>query len=234
MEEKIKKALRKFFKEEKKPELLAAYLFYLGVKHGISPVLFPQEKRIYQSMDQLIKHLESLGKLWRETEIKVQFGKQNVNSETKKIYICPFTGKAFGDNTSLNPQDAIYDWVSKCPENNERVGGLKVKRFFVSEDPNVIAEYIEERKEPILKTVFSSAITGKLFNSKEAVIKDFKENHVRPMSLMEVQSQNRFEIEEGFLKFCKEALEEGRVASFVEALSGESEFEEHISGWFEE
>lgn len=234
MEEKIKKELKQFFKEEKKPELLSAYLYYLSLKHHIDPVLFPQEKRIYQSMKALIDHLESEGKLWRETEIKVQFGRQNVNGETKKIYICPFTGKAFGDNTSLTPQDDIYDWVSKCPENTERVNGLRVKRFYVSEDPKVIAEYVEERKEPIIKKVFSSAVTGKLFNSKEDVIKDFKANHTRAMSFMEVQSQNRFEIEEGFLKFCQDALSESEVAAFVEMMAAEKEFEPLISDWFED
>lgn len=234
MNDKIKKGLKEFFKREKNPELLETYLHYLGLKEKISPVLFPQEKRIYQSIDQLMEHLEKEGKLWRETEIKVQFGRQNVNAETKKIYICPFTGKAFGDNTCLNPQDAIYDWVSKCPENTERVGGMRVKRFYVSEDPKVIAEYVQERSEPIIKKVFSSAVTGKLFNSKEDVIKDFKANHTRAMTFVEVQSQNRFEIEEGFLAFCQEALGQEKVAEFVEMMAAEKEFEPFISDWFEE
>lgn len=74
--------------------------------------------------------------------------------QQRKIYICPFTGKVFGDNTHPNPQDAIYDWVSKCPENKERLDGIKVKRFFVSEDPDVIKNYIQKRREPISKIVF--------------------------------------------------------------------------------
>ena len=51
------------------------------------------------------------GKLWRETEIKIQVGQPSVNEDTQKIYICPFTGKVFGDNTHPNPQDAIYEPV---------------------------------------------------------------------------------------------------------------------------
>ena len=44
----------------------------------------------------------------------------------------------------------------------------------ISEDPEVIKNYIKRRKEPIKKVVYSSAITGKLFNTKGAVIEDFK------------------------------------------------------------
>jgi hypothetical protein len=161
--ESLKNELDSFLKKNRKADLITTYLFYLEKKHHIRPVLFAREKMIYQSQEDLVKTLEEQGKLWRETEIKIQFGEQSVNDQTKKIYICPFTGKVFGDNTHPNPQDAIYDWVSKCPENTERVGGLKVKRFFVSEDPDVIKNYIIKRKEPVTKIVFSSAVTGKLF-----------------------------------------------------------------------
>ena len=232
LEENLKKELKEFFKKNKKPELLATYLFYLEHKYPIAPVLFPMEKKIYQNLKILTEVLEKSGKLWRETEIKVLFGKQSVNAETKKIYICPFSGKAFGDNTCLNPQDAIYDWVSKCPENKERVAGMKVKRFFVSEDPKVIAEYIEERKEPIVKTVFSSVVSGKLFNSKKAVMDDFKANFIKKMSLLEVQSQNRFEIDEAFVAVIKEHLSQEKVAQFVEDLSEDESFEALIAHWF--
>src|SRR5205807_1778369 len=105
----------------------------------------------------------------------------------------------------------IYDWVANCPENKERVGGLKVKRFFVSEDPEVIKNYIVKRKEPITKIVYSSVVTGKLFNSKAAIIEDFLKNQLKPLSLVEVPSQNRFQIEEHFLKFIQIQLEESRI-----------------------
>ncbi len=232
--ENLKDELHKFLKKNKKADLITTYLFFLEKKHRICPVLFIRDKTIYQSQEQLLKRLEDEGKLWRETEIKIQMGQPTVNVETKKIYICPFTGKVFGDNTHPNPQDAIYDWVSKCPENTERVGGLRVKRFFVSEDPEVIANYIVKRKEPVTKIVFSSAVTGKLFNSKEAVIDDFLKNQLKPLSLTEVPSQNRFQIEALFLAFIQQQLEESRIASFVEAMGKIDEFSSFMEQWLEE
>lgn len=230
----LKDELFSYLKKNKKIDLITAYLFFLEKKYLLKPVLFPKDKVIYQSQEDLIKKLESQGKLWRETEIKIQFGQESVNSETKKIYICPFTGKVFGDNTHPNPQDAIYDWVSTCPQNTERSGGLKVKRFFVSEDPEVIKNYIGKHKEPISKIVFSSAVTGKLFNSKNAVIEDFIKNQIKPLSLIEVPGQNRFQIEENFLTFIQQQLEESRIAEFVEALSAWDEFSSYIEQWMEE
>ncbi len=232
--ETLKEELQKFFKKNRKADLITTYLFFLEKKYNIQPVLFLRDKTIYQSQEELTKRLEEQGKLWRETEIKIQFGQQMVNDQTKKIYICPFTGKVFGDNTHPNPQDAIYDWVSKCPENHERSGGLKVKRFFVSEDPEVIKNYIGKRKEPIAKIVFSSAISGKLFNSKASVIEDFVKNQLKPLSLIEVPGQNRFQIEEKFLSFIQTQLDEARIASFVEALSETDELSTYTEQWTEE
>jgi hypothetical protein len=228
-----KTELLKFLKKNRSADLVTAYLAFVESKHRLQPVLFPRDKMIYQSIEDLIKALESQGKLCRETEITIQFGQQNVNEATKKIYICPFTGKVFGDNTCPNPQDAIYDWVASCPENKERVGGLPVKRFFVSEDPDVIKNYISERKSSIKKVVYSSAVTGKLFNSKAAVIDDFKKNHVKILTLLEVQNQNRFQIEEQFLDFIQNHLTEDKIASFVEALSQHTEFASYLAKWVE-
>ncbi|HSX03818.1 MAG TPA: DUF2709 domain-containing protein [Rhabdochlamydiaceae bacterium] len=232
--EQLRKELEKFLHKNRKTDLVTAYLYFLEKKHQIKPVLFAREKMIYQSLDEVIKKLEDQGKLWRETEIKIQFGQESVNAQTKKIYICPFTGKVFGDNTHPNPQDAIYDWVAKCPENTERMGGLKVKRFFVSEDPEVIKNYIVKRKEPITKIVYSSVITGKLFNSKASVIDDFIKNQTKSLTLIEVPSQNRFQIEERFLQFIQEHLDEKKISEFVEALSEFKEFSQFIEGWLEE
>ena len=170
----VKDELAAFLKENPKVDLLTAYLFFLSRKHKIEPVIYLKDKTIYRSKDELLKRLEEEGKLYRETEIKIQFNKESVNEETTKIYICPFSGKAFGNNTFANPLDAIYEWVSNCPENTERVGGLKAKKFFVSEDPEVIKNYIQKRKEPIKKIVFSSIASGKLYNNKQTVIADFK------------------------------------------------------------
>lgn len=232
--ESLKEELYKFFKKNRKADLITTYLFFLEKKYHIQPVLFLREKTIYQSQDNLVRRLEEQGKLWRETEIKIQFGQQMVNEQTQKIYICPFTGKVFGDNTHPNPQDAIYDWVSKCPENTERSGGLKVKRFFVSEDPEVIKNYIGKRKEPITKVVFSSVISGKLFNSKAAVVEDFFKNQLKPLSLIEVPGQNRFQIEENFLQFIQKQLQEGEIANFVESLSSIKELAPFTEQWTEE
>lgn len=231
LSEEIKKNLLQFLQKNTKADLIAVYLLYLEKKFQIKPVLFPKEKMIYQGVEDLIQKLEKDNKLWRETEITIQFGQQSVNEQTQKIYICPFTGKVFGDNTHPNPQDAIYDWVSECPENTERVGGLKAKRFFVSEDPEVIKNYIKQRKAPIKKVVFSSAITGKLFNSKKAVIDDFKTHHIKFMTLFEVQKQNRFQIEEHLLHFLQKHLTEDKIAGFVEALSEIEEFQPYLKQW---
>jgi hypothetical protein len=197
----LKQDLKDYLSENPHPELVATYLFFVEKKFNINPVLFAGGKTIFQSADDAVRHLEREGKLWHEAEIKITFSHEAVNDATRKIYICPFSGKVFGDNTHPNPQDAIYDWVAKCPENTERVGGLKSKRFFVSEDPEVIASYIPKQKpkEPIKKVVYSSVLNGKLFNSKQAVIEDFKRNYLKPLSINEVQGQNRFQIEDSFL-----------------------------------
>jgi hypothetical protein len=232
--EEQKKALAQFLSETPGPELVNTYLRYLEKKFNLEPVVFVKDKIIFQSADEVVKILEKEGKLWHETEIKIGFGNAAVNEQTKKIYICPFTGKVFGDNTHPNPQDAIYDWVSKCPENTERVGGLRVKRFFVSEDPEVIKNYADKTKptkEPVTKIVFSSVLSGKLFNSKEAVVEDFKRNYLKPVSLVEVQNQNRFQIEEHFLDFIQKQLAEDKITAFVEALAEHEEFLPYVQQW---
>lgn len=232
--ENLKEEVLDFLKKNKKADVVTTYLYFLEKKLKIQPVLFIREKKIYQSKDGLIKNLESQGKLWRETEIKIHFQKESVNDQTTKVYICPFTGKVFGNNTHPNPQDAIYDWVSTCPENTERIDGLRVKRFFVSEDPEVIANYIVKRKEPISKTVYSSAVTGKLFNSKAAVIEDFVHNQIKSIPLVEVPSQNRFQMDDELLKFIQDKLQEDKISEFVEALSDLPEFASFVEGWLDE
>ncbi|MCE2982827.1 MAG: DUF2709 domain-containing protein [Parachlamydia sp.] len=232
--EEQKKELEQFLDENRPAELINTYLHFLERKFDLQPVLFPKEKTIYQSAQECIQQLEKEDKLWHETEIKIGFGHASVNDDTTKIYICPFTGKVFGDNTHPNPQDAIYDWVSRCPENTERSGGLRVKRFFVSEDADVIKSYIDKtksRKEAIKKVVFSSVLSGKLFNSKEAVIEDFKKNYLKKLSLVEVQNQNKFKIEDHFLAFIQKYLVEDKITSFVEALAEYEEFIPYVERW---
>lgn len=234
--EEQRKVLEQFLDENRPAELINTYLCYVEHKFNLNPVLFPKDKIIYQSTEDAVRQLESEDKLWHETEIKIGFGHASVNEETKKIYICPFTGKVYGDNTHPNPQDAIYDWVSKCPENTERVGGLRVKRFFVSEDPEVIKSYIDKtklKKAPIKKVVYSSVLSGKLFNSKEAVIDDFKKNYLKKLSLVEVQNQNKFKIEDHFLAIIQKQLVEDKITAFVEALAEFDEFLPYVERWIE-
>lgn len=228
-------ALENFLNENHHAELLNTYLRFLELKFNLQPVVLLSDKIIYQSEEEAVRNAEETGKLWRETEIKIGFSNLSVNEQTKKIYICPFTGKVFGDNTHPNPQDAIYDWVSKCPENKERIGGLRVKRFYVSEDLDVIKSYYENKpkKEPITKVVFSSALSGKLFNSKHSVIDDFKKNYLKPISLLEVQNQNRFQIEEKLLDLIQKNLAEEKVSAFVEALADYETFVPYIEQWID-
>lgn len=228
-------SLEKFLRDHKPPELVSTYLFYVEEKFGIQPVLYAKEKTIYQSAEDAISILGKKGALWHETEIKIGTDTRAVNEHTKKIYICPFSGKVFGDNTHPNPLDAIYDWVSKCPENTERLGGLRVKRFHVSEDPEMLQEYMKKTpaKQPVKKVVFSSGLSGKLFHSKEGLIADFKKNYLKTLSLLDVQNQNRFTIEEHFLKFIQEQIAEEKVTAFVEALAAYPQFMPYVEYWTE-
>lgn len=231
----LKDALLDFLNKNRHAELLNTYLFFVENKFNLHPVLFPKEKTIYQSADDVVKRLEKEGKLWHEAEIKIGYHNPSVNEQTQKIYICPFTGKVFGDNTHPNPQDAIYDWVSKCPENKERQGGLRVKRFFVSEDPGVIQSYIAKTKpqNTITKVVFSSVLSGKLFSTKAGVVEDFKKNYLKDLSLMEVQNQNTYTIEEHFLAFIQKYLVEDKITQFVESLAEIDEFAPFVQQWLE-
>ncbi|MDF2577254.1 MAG: hypothetical protein K0S74_738 [Chlamydiales bacterium] len=232
--EDLKHSLEQYLKKHRKIDLVNVYLYYVQQRYEVHPVIFLKGKKIYLTEDEILKELEAQGQLWRETEVKITLGQPTVNEQTKKIYICPFCGKVFGDNTHPNPQDAIYDWVSKCPENKEKVGGLKVKRFYVSDDPEMIKNYITERKATIKKVAYSSVLSGKLFNSKTGVIDDFRRNQLRAISLAEVQNQNKFEIADNFLEFIHKHLQEERITSFVEALAQDSRFEQYVNQWFDE
>ena len=77
--ESLKEELLNFLKKNRKADLITTYLYFLEKKHNISPVLFPRDKMIYQSQEDIIKRLEEQGKLWRETEIKIQMGQPSVN-----------------------------------------------------------------------------------------------------------------------------------------------------------
>jgi len=229
----LRTELRNFLKQHPKCDLVSAYLYYLSKRFGVHPVVYPPGKMIFRSLDDAVKRLEEQEKLWRETEIRISYQRRTVNENTKKIYICPFSGKAFGDNTCANPLDAIYDHVSKCPENTEITGGLKTKRFFVSEDPEVIQGYVQERKAPITKRAYTSVASGKLYGSKETLVQDFCSTYLKEIDLVDVQNQNRFEIETSFLDFIQTYLNEEKITEFVEELAEEEEFIPYVSQWVE-
>ncbi|MGZ3733159.1 MAG: DUF2709 domain-containing protein, partial [Parachlamydiaceae bacterium] len=87
--EELKSSLESYLKKNSSAELLNVYLFFIEDKYNIQPVLFPKEKIIYQSSENVIEKLEKADKLWHETEIKIGFSNLNVNAQSKKIYICP-------------------------------------------------------------------------------------------------------------------------------------------------
>ncbi len=229
----LKKDFLSYLKHKRKPDLVTNYLFFVEKRDKLSPVACPRHKMIFRSLEEATAILEKSGRLWRETRIHIGHEAAHVNEQTQKIYICPFSGKVFGDNTHPNPQDAIYDWVANCPENTERKDGLVVKRFFVSEDPEIIKNYIEKSVEPITKVVFSSSVTGALYQNKETIVEEFKEKYVKPISLEEIQNQNRFEIETHFLEYIQHQLAEAAITEFIENLAEHEEFMPYIQKWLE-
>lgn len=228
---KVKESLKKYLREHKKCDLVTAYLHFVEQTHNVQPIAFIPERIVFTNKAAALEILDHEGKISRETEIKITFENGSVNSETRKIYICPFSGKVFGDNTHPNPQDAIYDWVSHCKENNEFIGGLKAKRFYISEDPEVIKNYLSPPAKTITRKVYSSAVNGKLFNSKEAALADCLQHYFKPMSLAEVQNQNRYQMHESLLKILQEELDESKIEAFVEALSGDLNFKSYVDSW---
>ena len=70
---------------------------------------------------------------------------------------------------------------------------------------------MESGDRAVENTVFSSYITGKLFNSPEAVVEDLTKNFLKPMALSDAASQNRFQLEDDLLQFIQEYLEEGKI-----------------------
>ena len=229
----LKKDFLSYLKPKRKPDLITSYLYYLAKRDLIAPVACPRYKLIFKSLEDAMSILEKDSRIWRETRIIIGQESVSVDEQTKKIYICPFSGKVFADNTHPNPQDAIYDWVSKCPQNTERKDGLVVKRFFVSEDPEIIKNYIEKTNKPVTKVVFSSALTGALYQNKETIIDEFKKDYLKPFALEEIQNQNRFEIESGLLDYVQGQLEEEKVSGFIEGLAEHEEFMPYIEKWLE-
>lgn len=232
--EDLRKDFLGYLKHKRKLDLITNYLYFVSKKYDIHPIVSPKHKMIFRNLDEAMEILEKEKKIWRETQVRIGQEQALVNDQTKKIYICPFSGKVFADNTHPNPQDAIYDWVAHCPQNTERKDGLVVKRFFVSEDPEMISNYIEKCDDPITKVVFSSVLTGALYNSKEVIIDEFKKDFIKSISLEEIQNQNRYELESNFLHFIQSELAEEKVTQFIETLAEYEEFLPYIQKWLED
>lgn len=224
--------LKQYLSRSREASLLSAYLLFLEEREKLAPVVFLAERTIYKNREEVLFQLEKDRTLWRETEIIVVSGQASINAETKKIYICPYTGKAFGDNTHPHPQDAIYHWVSK--ESRQRGEARQVKKFLISEDPKMIRTYMGKPTPEVRRKVYSSQFTGKIFHDKETVVKDFIERQLRPMRLAEVPGQNRYEIEDGFLMWMQEKLAEEKLGEFVEAVEGIEELAEYAKGWVDD
>ena len=70
-----------------------------------------------------------------------------------------------------------------------------------------------------------------LFNSPITHLKGY---HIKKLTLMDVQNQNKFHIEEEFLNFLQSELKEDKIQIFVQELSKYKEFEKYLDKWFEE
>ena len=65
-------------------------------------------------------------------------------------------------------------------------------------------------------------------------MEDFLEHYLKRVSLVEVQGQSRFQIEEGFMALIEEYLQDDKIAAFVEALSEHEEFLPYVEMWLGE
>ena len=54
------------------------------------------------------------------------------------------------------------------------------------------------------------------------------------MDLVDVPSQNKYKIEDHFLVFIQEQLDDARISAFVDAMSTYKGFEPHVARWMEE
>ncbi len=69
----LKAELLKFLKKNRNADLVTIYLAFIEEKYRLQPVLFPREKMIYQSLEDLTQKLETQGKHRKETEFTNQF-----------------------------------------------------------------------------------------------------------------------------------------------------------------
>lgn len=219
--------LLKFLKKHPNADAVEGYCAHIEQKLKLKPMACPREKVIGKSLDDLIQFLDSQGKISRETEHTFHHGKQTVNVSTVKVYICPFCHIGIGNNMDAFPADRMYDHVSKCSKNTTLGDGVPLKSFSVSEDPEMIAEFITERKASVKKIVHT--VGSKVYSSKEAVLEDFKKNQIKPMTFYEVVLNPReFEIEKRLSAVIEEYVNEEKIIAFLETLSKHPEFEPYV------
>ena len=65
-------------------------------------------------------------------------------------------------------------------------------------------------------------------------IDDFEKNQLKSMELVDVPGQNRFKIEEKFLIFIQEQLDDSKISQFVDEVSKYDEFKTYVDRWIEE
>ena len=222
-----------FLNKNKKTDVVSAYIKYLELNFNVMPIIYLPKKTIYMDLDECVDELKSNDELYRKTELKVSYDKSAVNDDTTKVYICPFSGKVFGNNTHPNPQDAIYQWVSQCPDNNEYVDGMKAKRFFISEDPKIIKGYINKSEKTITKTVFASKVNGKLFNSIEKLESETTKQYCKHFTLLETYNQNKFELSDEVVSFFQKYIDEDLINEFVDELRLVEGYAPFITKWEE-
>ena len=84
LSEQEREKLLKFLEDNRPPELVNTYMYFLEERYHIAPVLFPKNKTIYMSADEAVKRLEKEGQIYHETKIKIGTDSRTVNEKTKE------------------------------------------------------------------------------------------------------------------------------------------------------
>lgn len=201
------------------------YLSIVRELYDIDPVYYVQNKTLYKNREDARRHLCEHGNAIETLKIVVHEEAPAVDENTSKIYICPFSGKVFGNNMFSHPEDAIYDWVAKLPNNEISNSGVRKKRFFVSTDRALIVSYLHP-SEKQFKIVYKIQGSGNLFLSQEDAELHLI-NSLGSMSLKNVLNQNKLVLEPSFLSLCQELLEESciqKVSAILNDIPQLSEF----------
>ena len=206
------------------------YILILQHVHDIDPVVFLPNKVIFKNSEDAVHKLTTKAHTHNiaiET-IKILMHRQAavVNDETTKIYICPYTGKVFGNNTCNYPEDEIYDWVSTYATSNNIGTGTK---FFISSDKELINTYLSSNPDNY-KTVYKIQGNNQLFLDVVTAEKQLVKSLV-PMDLNSVLNQNKFQIEASFLKVCQHVLQDSYISKIVAVLNQAPTLKQYSHIW---